>query len=305
MKNIFKIIFALVFFFAVLGGEILIFKINNSPKKDYLQAKIFLGDSCKYDEFPEGGKLIADYFGSLKNQESDLAGKEGGKRKKILGGIVSHHIPLAFPLIANFYKNIRKENPKTVFILGPDHFHKASSQIVSADLRFYTPFGYLETDESIINELKKENLVKIDNQVFKSEHSILSQTFFIKYLFPKAKIVPLIFQPELGAKDAKNIAKALKPYKENSIFIVSVDFSHYLSFFEAQKADRETKEKLESFYFENLNIEDCDSPVSIQTLFFLAKEEEYNFKVLEERNSADFSQSKDITTGYISAIFEK
>lgn len=304
MKNIYKIIFALVFFFAVLGGEILIFKTNNSAEKDYLQAKIFLGDFHKYDEFPKGEKLILNYFNQKDNQKKEA--KETIKQnKKILGGIVSHHIPLAFPLIADFYQNIREENPKTIFILGPDHFHKASSRIVSTGLPFYTPFGYLEADEKIINELKKENIIKIDNQVFKDEHSVLSQTFFIKYLFPDVKIVPLIFQPELGAADAKIIAKALRPYKKNSIFIASVDFSHYLSFREAQIADRETKEKLESFYFENLDIKDCDSPVSIQALFFLAEEEEYNFKVLEERNSADFSQSKDITTGYISAIFEK
>lgn len=303
MKNIFKIIFALVFFIVVLGGEILIFKTNNSAEKDYLQAKIFLDDFYKYDKFSEGEKLILNYFNQEDNQKKEA--KETIKqKKKILGGIVSHHVPLAFPLIADFYRSIREENPKTIFILGPDHFHKASSRIVSTDLQFYTPFGYLETNKSIINELKKENLIKIDNQAFKNEHSILSQIFFIKYLFPEAKIVPLIFQPELGAKDAKNIAEVLKPYKENSIFIASVDFSHYLSFTEAQAADKETKEKLESFYFENLDIKDCDSPVSIQTLFFLA-EEEYNFKVLEEKNSADFSQSKDITTGYISAIFEK
>lgn len=306
MKDIFRIIFVLTLVaFLSCGAAFVIFFLTREDISlknfEELEAKVFLSDFYQYD-FSEGEELILDYFDD-KNEEQEIGKEIQLNKKKILGGIVSHHLPLAFPLIADFYKNLEEENPEVIFVLGPDHFHRASSRIVSTKLPFHTPFGYLETDKNIVEKLQKENLIDIDNEVFKNEHSILSQTFFLKYLFPRAKIVPLIFQPDLDVNDAKNIAKFLEPFKEKAVFISSVDFSHYLSLNDAQRIDRETKEKLENSYFENLSIEECDSPVSIQVLFFLAKQDKYNFEVLQVKNSADFSQIKDSTTGYISAVF--
>lgn len=294
IKNIFNITFFGLILIVLILGVVFIYQKNTYLNADLLEAKV-LNDFYQYDKFPDGKELILDYFSQHSSDENKI----------ILGGIVSHHLPLAFPLIANFYQNFQGVNPEVVFVLGPDHFHKSSFPVATTELPFSTPFGFLEVDKNIVENLKKENIVKIDNQVFKEEHSILSQSFFIKYLFPKAKIVPLILQPDLDIKDAKIIADGLEPYKEKAIFIASVDFSHYFSLRKAQILDENTKNKLENFYFENLNIKECDSPVSLQVLFLLAQNGGYDIKILETKNSADFSQLKDNVTGYISAIFEK
>lgn len=296
MRNPLKIAFGLIFIVFLLG-VVFIYQKNVSLNSHLLEAKVS-NDFYQYDKFPGGKELILDYF-------SQYSSDQQKDNKTILGGIVSHHLPLAFPLIANFYQNLQGENPEVVFVLGPDHFHKSLFSVATTELPFDTPFGFLEVDKNVVENLKKENIVKIDNKVFRGEHSILSQTFFIKYLFPEAKIVPLVLQPDLDLKNAKIIADGLKPYKEKAIFIASVDFSHYLSSADAQILDENTKNKLENFYFENLNIKECDSPVSLQVLFLLAKDGGYNIKILETKNSADFSQLKDNITGYISAIFEK
>ncbi len=173
IKNLFNITFSLIFIVLILG-LIFIYQKTTSLNPDLLEAKV-LNDFYQYDQFPHGKELILDYF-------SQYSSGHQQENKTILGGIISHHIPLAFPLIANFYQNLQGTNPEVIFVLGPDHFHKSSFPVATTELSFSTPFGFLEVDKNIVENLKKENIVKIDNQVFKEEHSILSQTFFIKYL---------------------------------------------------------------------------------------------------------------------------
>jgi len=309
VKDLIKIIF--VWLAIIFCGGYLLTEKNSTRTQNEIsytktQSNFFLGDFHKYNDFPEGKELILEYFDSEKNRQNNLSPKKVKKNEKIIGGIVSHHIPLAFPLVADFYDNIKSENPEVIFILGPDHFHRASFDAITTDLPFYTPFGFLETDKKVISALEEKSLIKIDNKAFAKEHSILSQVFFLKYFFPKAKIVPLIFGQNIDIKDAKIIAENLRSFEEKGIFIASVDFSHYLSLKDAKVLDENTKKKLENYYFEDLSMKECDSPISLQVMFFLAEElGNYNFKVLQIKNSADFSQITDRTTGYISAIFQK
>jgi len=60
-------------------------------------------------------------------------------------------------------------------------------------LSYITPFGTTEINQEIVDDLIKVG-VGLDNKTLTKEHSVNSQAVFIKYLFPHAKIVPLVFK---------------------------------------------------------------------------------------------------------------
>jgi len=279
-------------FLFFLGGVFFLnlFFSSSEPDFERFRGIVF------WKDFPQAKRWIPKYFSYFPKQKP---------KKEILGGIVSHHIPTAFPFVAGFYRKIASLNPKRVFILGPDHFHSASFWVVSGDYDFDTPFGVLRSDKKVIRELEKRGLIKIDNKVFKKEHSILSQIYFVKYLYPKAKVVPLVFKPYLKKERIQKLSQALEEYKKESIFIVSIDFSHNLSFKEALEKDQNTKDRLKRFEYEKITSRECDSPPALKVLFSMAKRGGYKIKNIKVSNSYFFSGVSQKTTGYISLIFER
>ncbi len=150
------------------------------------------------------------------------------KKEEAIGILVPHmDMRVAIDTYGKTYGRIIKET-ETVIVLGVSHYiHETPMSVCPLD--FETPLGRLETDKEVVNKLKKMFDYDIFHDIlsYQKEHSIEFQTVFIKYMFPKAKIVPVIvsYGDEQVLKDVAD--KMTEAIDGKDILIVSsVDMSH-------------------------------------------------------------------------------
>lgn len=223
----------------------------------------------------------------------------------VQAGITSHHLPTALSFITDFYKTLKNsDGPRETFVvLGPDHLERCRSLVSITGHDYLTPFGKLRTD----NEVKKylaDNGVLLDDSCFKGEHSIGVQAVFIKYFFPDAKMVPILFSSSASNQHIERLVNLLLAHKDKLTFVTSVDFSHYETYKAAKVIDSLSEKMIKSFDVESLTLKHVDSPPSVKTAVLFAK----NIGALKpfitgSANSYDFTSNPDNTTGYINAIF--
>jgi AmmeMemoRadiSam system protein B/AmmeMemoRadiSam system protein A len=148
-------------------------------------------------------------------------------------------------IAADAFNQAKNFDYDVVIILGTNHttpnFNKISIYSHGA---FRTPLGIARVDQDIAGLLLKEDPDFVsDITPHESEHSVETQVPFIQYLFPKAKIVPIIIGStdlRLCTKFGKALAKILKDKK--ALIVASSDLSHYPKYEDAINTDKKTLE---------------------------------------------------------------
>lgn len=227
----------------------------------------------------------------------------------IRGCIVPHHL-LARDLIHEVFRNVSRNKYKTVILIGPDHESINMGKIHTTLKNWQTPMGILETDRELTTRLLNNGFVEENDEKMTIEHSISGIVPFIKYYMGDVKVVTLAMTKQTKPESIDKITKQLYELvnKDETLFIASVDFSHYLKLGEADAMDEISMEaiknkdinKIMSFTNDNL-----DSPVSIVTMLkmmdLLGTENSY---VLNRSNSDIISKMQtDETTSYITYLF--
>lgn len=145
----------------------------------------------------------------------------------IKGMILPHHLVFGNE-VANYYNLASKSSPSVIVLIGPDHFSAGNNDITSSDISHETPYGILKVNTEITNNLYN-GIVSRDDHLFNNEHSITSQTGFIKKIFPRSTVVPLAMYKNLSRKKAIQVAEELNAIlPKDFLVIASVDFSHFL-----------------------------------------------------------------------------
>ncbi len=147
---------------------------------------------------------------------------------KAKGLLVPHmDMRVALPTYGIGYSAVDAD-PETVVVLGVSHYFHATPLSV-CPLDFETPLGRVEVDKEVVDKLQKlfDHDLFEDILAYKNEHSVEFQMPFVKLLFPKAKVVPMIVS--YGEKDflkeaSEKIVKALEG--RDFLVISSVDMSH-------------------------------------------------------------------------------
>ncbi len=201
-----------------------------------------------------------------------------------------------------------------VFIIGTSHttYFKGASVYCSGN--FLSPLGEVKVNTELAKELIKKNAVLIDlPEAHETEHSIEVQLPFLQvHLKNDFQIVPIVIGQD-GINTAKELARVLKPYfNEKNAFIISSDFTHYPSYDDAVKIDKETAEAIVTGNPENLikHIEryentkvhnlatTCCGWSSILTLMYLT-DSGCSYHLIEYKNSGDSPYGgKDRVVGY-------
>ena len=223
-------------------------------------------------------------------------------------GIVSHHF-LAKDSIACFFDNFPNKNEvKTIILIGPDHFHSFSGEqslFFTTKLPWTTPFGNLSPEKRIIDILLNNKLVVENNSVFQTEHSIYTEIPFIKKTFPKAKIVPLIVKNNFDYDTFQDFGqKVLAPLvEENSLILISSDFTHHSTNKEARQVDKKSLKALENLSIKVLPevTSDCRACLALLYGCLLEKDDDIcrDFKLFANQNSTDFGGEDSNVTSYI------
>ena len=236
----------------------------------------------------------------------------------IIGAIVPHAGYKASGSVAGYvFKAVKQKNPDTVIIVGFTHrrFFKNSITIFT-DKAFYTPLGKAEIDM----DLTKRLLIFDDNikdipEAFSEENSVEMEVPFAQATLEGAKFV-LIAISDQNMETCRILADALYHVlkgRDNYVILASTDLSHYKSYSEANRMDKETIDEIkkfdpESFYFYSLkrNHEPmCGSGAVYSVMLASEKLGADEVKVLKYANSGDTTRMKSRVVGYLSALFVK
>lgn len=146
-------------------------------------------------------------------------------------------------IAADAFNQVRNNKYDVVVVLGTNHTAADFNGIsVYPKGAFETPLGNLPIDEELAAALQKaEPSVTANLKVHEKEHSIEVELPFIQYLFPEAKILPIIVSsndPVIISKFAHALAGVIKD--KRALIAASSDLSHYPKFDDALKTDNKT-----------------------------------------------------------------
>lgn len=226
----------------------------------------------------------------------------------IYSGITPHHILPSF-ILADFYQKLAFQHPKTVILIGPNHYERGNFKALTSGNSWETPFGLTDPDSNKISNLILEGVVEVDDNTVSSDHAVASSIPYLKYFIPDAKIVPILLSKKMTIKDSQILSENLvKLIGQDTVLVAAVDFSHYLTELEAAKKDDQTLEVLKSFNYQRLydfNNDYLDSPASIGVLLMtMQKLNKTNFEILNHSNSGDLAHNQFIpTTSYFETVF--
>ena len=143
-------------------------------------------------------------------------------------------------IAADGYNQARGNSYETVVILGTNHTSPRFSRIgLYPGDGFTTPLGVARVDRSVMEALQATCPDCVPNaSVHEQEHSVEVQIPFVQFLFPDAKIVPVV----VGAPDAalcerfgQALGRVLSGKK--ALIVASSDLSHYPSYEDARAVD--------------------------------------------------------------------
>lgn len=227
---------------------------------------------------------------------------------RVQGCIVPHHL-VAKNLIHEVFQNVSKNKYKTVVLIGPDHESKDKGKIFTTISDWQTPTGILKTDSETTKLLLQQGIATENDDKLTTEHSTSSIIPFVKHYLGDVNVVTLVITKQVTLEDVNKLADALSNFlnTEDTLFVASVDFSHYLDLDEANKMDIMSMEAIENedinkiMDFTNDNL---DSPMSIITMLKLMGRAKARKTVLNRSNSQlILKESIKETTSYVTYLF--
>jgi MEMO1 family protein len=120
--------------------------------------------------------------------------------------------------------------PETVVLFGAVHNWGVDRPALYGPGTWDTPLGPVSVDDDLNRAILQaaEDRIVQDPDAHEGEHSIEVQVPFVRYLFPQARIVPLLVPPAVGAEATGEIvARATAARKGRIYFVGSSDLTHY------------------------------------------------------------------------------
>jgi len=150
----------------------------------------------------------------------------------IVAGIVPHAgWMFSGSLAAMVFSSMKQQHEKvnTFIIFGASHSYFGQSSAVYDKGTWLTPLGEVVIDEELADALLDSGAAVSDLDAHSHEHSIEVQVPFIQYLFPGAKILPVLTPPKEQAIVLGEVASDLIGREEQKkiICIGSTDLTHY------------------------------------------------------------------------------
>jgi len=224
-------------------------------------------------------------------------------QETVYAGVASHHL-IAKEQIAQFYSKISSDKIETIFLLSPDHynhFFEPGILAYTSKAPWNTPYGELEADKDAISKLLSGNIVNSKSSAMGLEHGIYTEIPFIKKFFPNAKIVPLVLNSSLQYGDFLELGSELKNIsQENTLLIVSSDFSHDATQDKAIENDAKSIDELKNIAQADIkNItSDCKQCLAVMQTYLADKDLKFN--TTDSLNSFDISgASPESVTSYV------
>jgi len=190
---------------------------------------------------------------------------------------------------------------KNVILMGPDHRVGINFASISNASFYETPLGKVQISD-ISKKLLTYSIFKYETKCDNYEHSLEVILPFLQIYLKNFKLLPIV----IGHIDPISIYEKIDSCLDNdTLIVVSTDLSHYLSYKNAIKKDKETIDMILNFDFENLKQSEnaACGIIPIITLLQIAKKNKWQPILLHYSNSGDTSGTKDRVVGYAAIAF--
>jgi len=230
------------------------------------------------------------------------------EKKDIKAIIVPHHL-IAKNLIAENFNQVKTNEELTVFLMSPNHFGAGSGGLITSEYSWKTPYGTLEPDLDMINLLKRDQVINIDEKPFLNEHGISGIVPFIKRNLPNAKILPIITKDITRESDLQNFIETLSDnLPEKYLFVASLDFCHNTDSDLCDRNDEKSLNIIQKFDYANFSEVDVDSPKTLKINMEILEKVGYKkFELLKNTNSTKILNNPDLeeVVSYLVGYFSK
>lgn len=259
MKKSFLILF-LILFLGGCGRTPAIFDSAKLESKNLFANEKEVEENAEYQYAAPWDK---DFFDLMYKNIKDVP--DIGEVK---GGIVPHHL-LAGYMDATMFDYLAKQKPSTVLIIGPNHFSRGNgAPIISTGRNWQTVYGKVETDKKLLKKLG--DIIAIDEEAIKEEHSVYGLIPFVKKSLPKASVLPLILRNDMDEETTKKLVeKLIEVLPSDAVILASIDFSHYQTLPVGNLHDEVTINVIETFDYNRFEKLEIDSVPSLKVLMKL------------------------------------
>ena len=189
-----------------------------------------------------------------------------------------------------------------VVMLGPAHRVALDGLAAPTSRAFETPLGRVALDGAALAGLDDLPQVKRSDRAHEREHSLEVQLPFLQTLLGSFTLVPLV----VGAADAEAVAQVLERLwgGEETLIVISSDFSHYLPYEQAQAIDRATAQRILALTA-TLSAHEACGASAINGALRAARRHGLVPRLLDLRNSGDTAGDRDHVVGYGAIVFEE
>lgn len=238
------------------------------------------------------------------------ASKIEKEQQTIRAVIIPHHL-VSSAAIATGIAALKGQSFKKMVMLSPDHFFQCEKILCTTNSMYQTFFGDVSADSLIVEKLITSPIVSDHPNLFKTEHGIFAVVPFVAKFFPGVSVTPIV----LNGKNWKGHQEEIKHLIESvlddqTILIVSSDFSHYLPLAESNEMDEQTAKILFSKDLTGIsklnNADQSDCPGCLWVLASIANDQGfYNPSVLMHTNSAIILKEEKIpeTTSHFAMVW--
>lgn len=218
-------------------------------------------------------------------------------------GIIAPHAAYAFsgPIAATAYAHIAPLRPRRVAILGPAHRAPLQGLGLSSAAAFATPLGRIPLDLPAHEKLLQLPFVHIHDDAHVPEHGLEVHLPFLQRLFSDFQLVPIVAGPCAPG----DLAVALRSLAEDphTLIVVSSDLSHFYPYDQARRLDGRTAQRIEAL--QPLAADAACGRYAINGLLQLARDNAWQARTVDLRNSGDTGGPHDRVVGYGAFLFEE
>jgi AmmeMemoRadiSam system protein B len=194
------------------------------------------------------------------------------------------------------------ETIERVVLVGPSHYVPIRGMALPGDPWFATPLGEVQVEPEGAGASLRLPQVRVIPEAHEREHSLEVELPFLQTLLGEFKLVPLV----AGETNAEEMAEVLERLwgGPETLIVISSDLSHFLSYDEAQRADRDTARRILELDGALDSRQACGA-VPINGLLEVARRRGLVPELLDLRNSADTAGDPSRVVGYGAFAFHE
>ncbi|MCL2912924.1 AmmeMemoRadiSam system protein B [Shewanella corallii] len=188
---------------------------------------------------------------------------------------------------------------RRVILLGPSHTMSFKGvAIPSVDL-FVTPLGNVPVDKALVEALRDNPLVSLDDAPHAKEHCLEVQLPFLQQTLGEFSVLPIVYSRAMPWHLEELLNDIWDP--DDTLLVISSDLSHYHNYEEATQLDGESMTMIEEFVPRLTPHQACGA-TGINTLLHLAQSRGWQLSRVGYMNSGDTGGDKNRVVGYVSYL---